>query len=352
LDPARQGAFACYSISYLVVPLGTPKSDVYEVYEDINSGGTDLTQQQLRRAVFHGPYMKMIDKLEDRNSDFQAIFDPKAFRAGVYQSCKKDSDGELILRAFAFRRSGEKFKPSLKKFLNRELEGSEDYETSRHTSLSKRDDIQKQQRLQMLLEMIEERKREFESVMKVARQVFGDRAFRKKQKQKDSISNTMWDAKYCAIAELLAVYKEVDFTKVKGNIAHALLQSIQSGFFSDDDEETSAVKFLARKEYLKKMFQDAIVEKRGPARDKRRQFSPSLKRQLFEQQTGLCGLCDQTIDEHRLEETNYVHIDHIVPHSQGGLTDVSNAQLTHSECNLHKGARTNYFSVTEKAGDN
>jgi Protein of unknown function DUF262 len=89
LDPARQGAFECYSISYLVVPLGTPKSDVYEVYEDINSGGTDLTQQQVRRAVFHGPYMKMIDKLKDRNSDFQAIFDPKAFRAGVYSPAKR-----------------------------------------------------------------------------------------------------------------------------------------------------------------------------------------------------------------------------------------------------------------------
>ena len=40
----RQRAFESYTISYMVVPLGTPKADVFEVYEDINSGGEELTQ--------------------------------------------------------------------------------------------------------------------------------------------------------------------------------------------------------------------------------------------------------------------------------------------------------------------
>jgi Protein of unknown function DUF262 len=123
LDLDRQRAFESYAISYMVIPLDTPKADVFEVYEDINSGGEHLTQQQVRRAVFHGPYMKMIDDLKETCSDFHAIRLPKAFVSGSYQTCKKDSDGELILRAFAFRNNGEKFKPSLKKFLNRELEG-------------------------------------------------------------------------------------------------------------------------------------------------------------------------------------------------------------------------------------
>ncbi|CAB9511662.1 Inherit from COG: conserved protein [Seminavis robusta] len=331
LDLDRQRAFESYAMSYMVIPLDTPRADVFEVYEDINSGGTDLTQQQVRRAVFHGPYMKMIDTLKDTCTDFHAIRNPKAFQSGTYQTCKKDSDGELVLRAFAFRNNGDKFKPSIKKFLNRELEGSEDYGISPRGKKKGNE----QQRLILLQKMVAEQRHEFESVIRVARQVFGTSAFRKK---KESLSNTMWDAKYCAIAELLAVHREVDFTRAKDHIAKALEYSIQFGFFSEDDEKTTAIKFLARKEHLKRIFQDALQEA-SVQRDTRRQFSPKLKQQLFEEQNGLCGLCEQTIDEQRLDEANYVHIDHIIPHSKGGRTTESNAQLTHSECNLHKGSK-------------
>ena len=64
-----------------------------------------------------------------------------------------------------------------------------------------------------------------------------------------------------------------------------------------------------------------------------------MKLELYERQNGLCGICNQTMDRTRLDETNYVHIDHIEPHSEGGRTVSMNAQLTHSECNLEKGAR-------------
>lgn len=326
MDLERQRAFESYAISYMVIPLDTPKADVFEVYEDINSGGEDLTQQQVRRAVFHGPYMKVIDELKDTCSDFHAIRNPKTFRSGSYETCKKDSDGELILRAFAFRKNGEKFKPSIKKFLNRELEGSEDFNPRKG----------EEKNVVQVQEMVLSQRAEFESVIRVARQVFGDRAFRKKQ---DTISKTMWDSKYCAIAELLSEYREVDFTKAKDSIASKLHKSIKTGFFSQDDEKTSSAKFLARKDQLKMIMQDAIKEHRMP-RDSRRSFPAKMKYELFDRQRGLCGLCDQSIDEERLEETNYVHIDHILPHSKGGLTDDTNAQLTHRECNLHKGAGT------------
>jgi hypothetical protein len=36
LSPERQGAFESYSITYLLIPYTTPKSDVFEVYDDIN----------------------------------------------------------------------------------------------------------------------------------------------------------------------------------------------------------------------------------------------------------------------------------------------------------------------------
>lgn len=355
LDLDRQRSFESYSISYMVIPLDTPKADVFEVYEDINSGGENLTQQQVRRAVFSGPYMKMIDELKDTCNDFHAIRSPKAFASGSYETCKKDSDGELILRAFSFRNRGEQFTKPIKKFLNRELEGryvttdkgglailtalivhvsssfpllySEDFDSRT---------VDEKRRLQVQ-QMVLRQRSEFESVLRVARQVFGDRAFRKIRKKQDTISATLWDAKFCAIAELLTVHREIDFTKAKDRIASKLHESLETGFLSEDDNVTSGPKFIARKDQLKAMMQDAINHKRVP-RDRRRNFSTKLKHDLFERQNGLCGLCEQTIDQHRLEERNYVHIDHIIPHSKGGVTGVSNAQLTHRECNLHKSA--------------
>lgn len=36
---------------------------VFNIYDDINSGGTAMTKQQLRRAAFWGPYIRLLDEL-------------------------------------------------------------------------------------------------------------------------------------------------------------------------------------------------------------------------------------------------------------------------------------------------
>jgi hypothetical protein len=70
-----------------------------------------------------------------------------------------------------------------------------------------------------------------------------------------------------------------------------------------------------------------------------RAFGPSLRRPLFERQGGKCALCLERIDESRLDDGQYVHIDHDRPYSNGGKTELENAQLTHRVCNQEKGAR-------------
>jgi CRISPR/Cas system Type II protein with McrA/HNH and RuvC-like nuclease domain len=121
-------------------------------------------------------------------------------------------------------------------------------------------------------------------------------------------------------------------------------ESIESGFFSSDDEVTSKPKYERRKMELKTLIVAAIEDGREQ-RDPRRTFSSELKTPLYEKQNGKCALCQQTMDENRLEEPNYVHIDHIIPHRKGGPTDLSNAQLTHRACNLQKGAGSSDSTV-------
>jgi len=47
----------------------------------------------------------------------------------------------------------------------------------------------------------------------------------------------------------------------------------------------------------------------------------------------VCQLCTTAV------EPTDVHLDHIKPYSKGGPTNLENLQVTHSLCNIHKGAR-------------
>lgn len=195
--------------------------------------------------------------------------------------------------------------------------------------------------------VLDKRQSEFTKVMRVARQLLGDRPFRKRANPQ-RLSITMWDAGYSAIAELLLRVKEVDFTRAKDHISKEMNNSLDHGFFSQDDEKTSAFKFVARKEEYKRILQTGIQEKSSPKASQRRTFPTDKKWDLFDDQKGTflfddqkgtCGICGQSIDKSRLEEPNCVHIDHIQPFSKGGETNMPYAQLTHRECNLSKGAK-------------
>lgn len=47
----------------------------------------------------------------------------------------------------------------------------------------------------------------------------------------------------------------------------------------------------------------------------------------------ICQLCNEPV------EPDDVHLDHIHPVSKGGQDTISNLQVTHSRCNIRKGAR-------------
>lgn len=179
----------------------------------------------------------------------------------------------------------------------------------------------------------------------------------------------MWDAQYCAIAELMAQYNLLDFTKSKDRIAAALQDDLQSGFFATDDNKTTASKFEVRKHELKTLIRNAMdgnnknnnnnrqrngggggdeqslpggaaaaTTTRTMPDQRRRNFPPEWRRRLFVDQKGVCALCRQSLDWYRvLGETDYAHMDHIHPYSKGGRTVFSNAQLVHAICNRSKG---------------
>ncbi|WP_193046807.1 DUF262 domain-containing protein [Mycolicibacterium baixiangningiae] len=109
-DPLRRMLGNTFIQATIVRTDGSPASldAVYQIFERLNSGGTQLTAHEIRIALYSGP---LVGLLTDLNSvaDWRRIYGPPSPRL---------RDQELVLRIIAlYSRSNEYFSP-LKKFLN------------------------------------------------------------------------------------------------------------------------------------------------------------------------------------------------------------------------------------------
>lgn len=68
----------------------------------------------------------------------------------------------------------------------------------------------------------------------------------------------------------------------------------------------------------------------GPGR---RAIRRAVRRLVIERDGFICGICANEVDP------SDVHLDHIVPVSLGGGNDPENLRVTHSLCNIRRGAR-------------
>lgn len=91
---------------------GTPESReaVYQIFERLNSGGTQLTAHEIRVAVFSGNLVKELVDLNN-NNDWREIYGTKINN--------RLRDQELILRILSLYISADTYKSPLKTFLNK-----------------------------------------------------------------------------------------------------------------------------------------------------------------------------------------------------------------------------------------
>jgi uncharacterized protein DUF262 len=84
-------------------------SSIYLIFERLNTGGTPLQPQEIRAALYHGPFCDFIIKL-NKNSSWRKIFG---------RISKRRKDEELILRYLAFLYSKKPYSAPMVRFLNR-----------------------------------------------------------------------------------------------------------------------------------------------------------------------------------------------------------------------------------------
>ena len=81
---------------------------VYQIFERLNSGGTQLTPHEIRVALYAGPFIDFLEKL-NQDANWRSIYGKRSPRL---------RDQELVLRILAFYSVGPTYRPPLKTFLN------------------------------------------------------------------------------------------------------------------------------------------------------------------------------------------------------------------------------------------
>ncbi len=98
---------------------------VYQIFERLNSGGTQLTPHEIRVALYAGPFIDFLERL-NQDSNWRAVYGKRSPRL---------RDQELVLRILAFYSVGPTYRPPLKTFLNNFASEYRDLQRLNHEAL-------------------------------------------------------------------------------------------------------------------------------------------------------------------------------------------------------------------------
>lgn len=94
-------------------------SSIYQIFQRLNSGGTDLEAQEIRAALYHGSFELLLKELNDHPS-WRLAFGAKSPRL---------KDTEMILRFFALAFDAKNYSRPMETFLNKYMAKNKDLQT-------------------------------------------------------------------------------------------------------------------------------------------------------------------------------------------------------------------------------
>ena len=112
LDDEHQTAFNLRTIRNILVRQVRPAGDeaMYEIFNRLNSGGVNLAPQEIRRCMFDSKFYDMLYKTNTEEKWRNLV--------GARVPDIHMKDVEILLRGFAMLIQGDKYRPSMVKFLN------------------------------------------------------------------------------------------------------------------------------------------------------------------------------------------------------------------------------------------
>ncbi len=112
LDEAHRSSFDLRTIRNILVRQIRPEGDdaMYEIFNRLNSGGVNLTPQEIRRCMYDSNFYEMLYETNTQEEWRNLV--------GARVPDIHMKDVEILLRGFAMLINGEDYRPSMVKFLN------------------------------------------------------------------------------------------------------------------------------------------------------------------------------------------------------------------------------------------
>lgn len=269
----------------------------FAIFERLNTGSIKLNEDEIRNTVYRGSYINLLSELEE-NKTFHEVVQKENFKRRMFYR-------GMILRFLALsEKSHINYQPSMKQFCNKELRDNRN----------------------LNVEKAEEYRKRFLHCIDLVKVVFGTTAFRRytsasEEKEKGNWTTTrinmaLFDIQLCGFVN----YSKNEVLNKADYIREAVLELMANNQAFID----SILIQTSNKEVLKKRFKiwlEKLDEIIGNKSYQKRTFSFSVKQELFNKNP-YCAISNQ-----RILAIEDAEVDHIVPYSKGGKTEIENAQL-------------------------
>ncbi|MBM6930603.1 DUF262 domain-containing protein [[Clostridium] spiroforme] len=269
----------------------------YEIFARLNQGAVSLKPQELRNCIYRGSCNKML--IELANNKYLPVLFKDENKRMQYQ--------ERVLRFFALRNFTE-YKSSMLKTMN-------DYMIVHQNEDS---------------EKIEKSKALFNRTIDIIKQVLGETAFLAINREDGKVIEKFSGSVYDSIIIPFSFFGNHDLMAHADEIRNAINNLKQ---YDDEYRENtyaatgSKNRVIGRIVKVYNLLKDIVGNYEN---NESRIFQDNIKKELF-YDGYICSYCGNEI-----LSIDDAEVDHIIPYSQGGRTDLSNAQLLHRHCNREK----------------
>ncbi len=271
----------------------------YEIFSRLNLGAVSLKPQELRNCLYRGSFNNMLKDIAKNNPILPVMFHDKNSRS---------SYEERILRFFTLRDSFV-MKSTYVKAMNQYM--------ARHQH-DNPNDIQRAKSL-------------FANTLDTVKQILGDDAFFSVESRK-KFNGSVYDSIMIPFSNFDKhdLFSHADKIRKKIKEIKETNEEYQQNVYVGSNSSKRVIGRIT-------MISNALSEITGKSGVNKecRFFSLEVKNQLFHPGY-ICSYCGNAI-----LDISDCEVDHIIPFSEGGPTEISNAQLLHRFCNHSKKNKLN-----------
>jgi hypothetical protein len=296
LDSELQKKIRSTTIHSIIIKKESNPDIKFEIFERLNTGSTKLNEDEIRNTVYRGKYIDLLAELSEYPGFHVLVRKDNFKKRMIYRG--------MILRFFALsEKSYLNYKSSMKQFSNKELRDNKDLSASKEKEYRNR----------------------FDHCLDLVKVVFGEMAFRRYMPGENGDVGKWGESQINMALYDLQMVGFVNYTK---NDVLAKADLIREGLLdlmiNNQQFRELLIWQTSNTDMLKKRFRiymDMLETIIGDPSYSQRNFPFSVKKEMFKTNP-FCAISGQKILA--IEDSE---VDHVIPYSKGGKTEINNAQL-------------------------